>query len=300
MKKFRLLFLLFSISGVASAQRDSGELVIPVSGFNGLKSFTYRLFATEYITNENEYYLAVTNDTSYLTFTQLERPLHYRLTRSMKDDRQIMVKSTDTFHKIPLDIEFTPEGKVKELTNWKQCRDIIMIGFSNQARLNMISAEDFEEAKVKYNDEGTVRRIVMDDIYYLFNLYGDTFYTGIEYIRLKTIRSPFSGNDYYFQGTLKLDKPAGTKNTVMFESVNKAGPKEKPLLLAEAKEYMEARTPPGEPVTELGAVGLNSEQLYQYNAAQGRMIMVTLSDVVSLSLSSRGNIRKYELWEIKE
>jgi hypothetical protein len=47
-------------------------------------------------------------------------------------------------------------------------------------------------------------------------------------------------------------------------------------------------------------VGLNSEQFYQYNAAQKRMIQVTLSDVVALDMSSRGNIRTFDLWDITE
>jgi uncharacterized protein YjbK len=87
---------------------------------------------------------------------------------------------------------------------------------------------------------------------------------------------------------------------VIFRAKNAAGEKEKPLLMEEAKAYLRKTVPAGEPVSEIHSVGLNSEQYYQYNAAQKRMIQVTLSDVVALDMSSRGNIRTFDLWDITE
>lgn len=298
MKNILLQGLFFFAAGGLAAQINKEDDVIIHSGFPGLKQFTYRLITTEYQTNENEYFLGLIIDTTYLKFSRTTDSFHYRVTRSRKEREYVPVKSKDTLMKIPLEIEFDKSGKIKELSNWKTFRDLLMVGFSNQARYNLITGSQFEEAKEKYNNEALIRRVVMDDMNYLFSLYGDTFNTEVEYLRLKTIMSPFSGIDYYFQGNLKLEKPLGTKNTVLFTAKNSAGPKEKPLLLEEAKEKNRRLTPEDEPASEIKAVGLNSEQSFQYNSAQRKMMVVTFSDVVSLNLSSHANIRKFELWDV--
>lgn len=262
--------------------------------------FVYRLITQEYMTNENGYFLAVTNDTSYYHFNRTEKPLVYKVALSKSDSKLIAPTTPDTLKKMTLEIEFQPNGKVKSLVNWKSFRDVFVSSASAQARQAIISTEEFNETKDRLNEEGYVRRLVMEDLNYIFVLSGDTFDTQIEYIRLKTIRSPFSGYDYYFQGTLKLEKPPGTKNTMLFQAQNAAGPAEKPLLMEEAKEFYHKRLPKDEPAAEIKAVDLNSEQSYQYNLAQNRMIKVTLSDVVVLDNSSRGNIRIYDLWDIGE
>lgn len=291
-----ILGLLLAFPGFA---QDSNN-VLPVSELIHRKTFVYRLITQEYLTNENGYFLAVTNDTAYYHFKKTEKPYVYHVALSTVDDKIVKPKTTDTLKKMEFDIEFFPSGKVKSLVNWKDFRDVFVSSASAQVRQALITPSEFEDTKTRLNDEGYVRRVSMEDLNYVFALNGDTFNPDIEYIRLKTIRSPFSGYDYYFQGTLKLEKPPGTKNTMLFQAQNAAGAAEKPLLMEEAKVFYRKKLPPGEVATEIMKVDLNSEQSYQYNIAQHRMIKVTLSDVVVLDNSSRGNIRIYELWDIGE
>lgn len=280
------------------SQLDPADDVIVKSNYPGVKSFTYRTITTEYITNENDYFLGLTFDTAFYRFSRLSDSFTYKIGKYKDEKATMPYAKGDTLSRIPLTIRFAPNGKVEQLTNWTVFRDLFMAGFSAQVRAGLITSDDFEDAKKTHNNEGFIRRLVMEDINYLFSLFGDTLNTEAEYIRLKTIRSPFSGNDYYFKGSLKVQRPAGTKNTLMFETVNKAGPDEKPLLMAEATEYQKKKLAKGEHASEIHSVGLNSEQSFQYNTAQGKMMVVTLSDVVALDFSSRANIRKYELWDV--
>ncbi|MBS3914251.1 MAG: hypothetical protein KG003_07105 [Bacteroidetes bacterium] len=290
------LIFITSITGLW-AQEDSSEILMPEFRYKDLKSFTYRLISQEYLSNENGYILGAIVDTSYLQFTRMESANTFRMLRSKKDRSYVPITSTDTTKKMPLEIEFFPSGKVKELRNWKLFRDIFMSSASAQARNGLISNSDFNDLKEKLNQEGNVRRLVMEDINYLFLQYGDTFNTAIEYLRLKAIRSPFSGFDYYFQGNLKIEKLAGSKYSYVFQAKNEAGPKEKPLLMEEAQAYLKKTVPAGEPVSEIKRVGLNSEQNFTYNNYQKRMMSAIFSDVVVLDMSSRGNIRNYDFWD---
>ena len=302
MATFKILSIATTLCLFGNAQAqfetDTADL-LPVSSLPNTQSFVYRLITQEYLNNENGYFLDVSVDTQYLHFKRIEGERSFSMQRSKSDNRIVSLRR-DTLMAIPLQLKFTQAGEVQELLNWKSFRDVFMANYSIQVRLGQKTSEEFEEAKNTLNNEGYVRRLVMEDISYLFGLHGDTFKADAEYIRLKTIRSPFSGNDYYFQGYLKFEKPLGTKNTVIFRAKNAAGEKEKPLLMEEAKAYLRKTVPAGEPVSEIHSVGLNSEQYYQYNAAQKRMIQVTLSDVVALDMSSRGNIRTFDLWDLTE
>lgn len=302
MTSFKFLSIATALFAFGNAQAqfeaDTADL-LPVSSLPTSKSFVYRLITQEYLNNENGYFLDVSLDTQYLHFTRIEGERSFTMQRS-KSDKKIVSLRRDTLLAIPLQIQFTEAGEVKELLNWKAFRDVFMANYSMQVRLGQKTSEEFEEARTTLNNEGYIRRLVMEDINYLFGLHGDTFKHEAEYIRLKTIRSPFSGIDYYFQGYLRFERPLGTKNTVIFRAKNAAGEKEKPLLMEEAKAYLRKTVPEGEPVSEIHSVGLNSEQYYQYNSAQKRMIQVTLSDVVALDMSSRGNIRTFDLWDITD
>jgi len=253
----------------------------------------------EYLTNENGYFLGVKVDTAYLRFVRTEKPLIYKATRSRVEGKEVPVISVDTFQKMPLEIEFFPSGKVKQLVNWKIYRDVFVSSASLQVREGLITPADFAQVLKDFNDEGKIRHLAMEDINYVFHLFGDTFNTAVEYLRLKTVRSPFSGYDYYIQGNLTLEKPPSSVNSIVFHAHNEAGPKEKPLLMEEAKAYQKKMAPEGEPLSEIKAVGLNSEQSFTYNLYQRRMMSVTLSDVVALDRSSRGNIRTFDFWDFE-
>lgn len=296
MKRYVFLILtIFLVSKPVLAQVDT---IYPISNLCFKKSFTYRLIATEYLDNGNNYFLGSSVDTTYLTFENIGEPLVYRMKTTLDEFGKVPLKNADTLRRTRPIVVFTPKGQIKEIRNWKVYRDIIISYYSAQVRSNQITNTEFKELRDSVNKEPIVRRMVLNDVNNLFFLNGDTFITDIEYLRLKAVRSPLSDQDYYFEGNLKVGRMPGTKNTVVFHAENKAGPLEKQALMEEAKAFLRNRTPAGEPVSDIKAVGLNSEQDYQYNMAQGRMMKVTFSDVMSLDVSSRGNIRVFALWDI--
>src|SRR5690348_14638007 len=117
MKRILSAALLFtSISGLW-AQDDSSEILMPEFRYKDLKSFTYRLIAQEYLSNENGYILGAMVDTSYLLFTRMESENTFKMIRSKNDRSFVPVTGLDTMKKMPLEIELYPSGKVKELRN---------------------------------------------------------------------------------------------------------------------------------------------------------------------------------------
>lgn len=298
---YTCLFLLNSFAVQKAAAQDSADIeyIYPVSSLSTQKFFTYRVLLQEYLTNENGYYLGATNDTIFLRFDRLNESGDVYRMRYGLDEACTKPVPGDSIRKMLFEVEFDENGKVKQLRNWKKFRDYIVAGYSAQVRAKIITSSEFDEMKNTVNNEVVVRRMVMEDINYLFYLSGDTFRADAEYLRVKAVRSPFSGLDYYIQGSLKMEKPPGTKNTLIFKSENLAGPPEKQALMQEAMDYMKGITPKGQPVSEIKRVGLNSEQLYQYNTAQKRYLRATFSDVLTADYSSRGNIRIFELWDLE-
>jgi len=204
-----------------------------------------------------------------------------------------------TIEKIPLELKFNKQGKIVQLLNWKVFRDEFLKGISNQVRANLMTISDFEYNKSRLNNEAVIRRMAMEDIGYLFSLNGDTFTEEIEYLRVKAVRSPFTSQDFQILGSLKFEKPAGTKNTLLFKAQNKAGKQEKIELLQQCKEYLETNNKERVFQTEITAVGLNSEQEFTYNTAQKRMLLVKFSDVLSINMQARGNIRAFKLFDFE-
>ncbi|MBL7812237.1 MAG: hypothetical protein JNL57_08440 [Bacteroidetes bacterium] len=301
--RFILLFFIAAQSLIAFAQpastEDSRDSVFTRCKLLDNPGFTYRLEAQEYITNENDFFLDVTNDTQYLHFIRTG-PLQFDMHYSADEAGKHTLKTTDSLRKMHYKLRFSPAGKVVELVNWEDFRDVIISGLSAQVRAGLLTSSDFQDRIKVINKENIMRRIAMEDINYLFALYGDTVIVDAEYIRVKPVRSPFTGEDVYITGNMKVEKPPGTKNTILMNAKNQAGPAEKPLLLQDCKEYRKQNAPEDQPLTEITSVGLNSEQAYQYNRAQQQMVKVTFSDVLAINMQSRGNIRIYTLWDIKD
>jgi hypothetical protein len=178
-------------------------------------------------------------------------------------------------------------------------RDAMMTSMSVQAQNKIITSEEFDIQRVKMNNEKIMRRLAMEDLMYLFELSDDSIREDGEYIRIKPVRSPFSGEDIYLQGNLITERLPGTKNSVKFLTKNAAGVHEKPILLAECNEYALAASDGTQPITEIQRVGLNNEVEYQYNLLQKVMSRVIFSDVLAINFQSRGNIRTYSLWDRK-
>jgi len=264
------------------------------------KKVVFQRIQQQYLTNENQYVLDLKIDTSYLILTKNSKnPMEYSAAYFANETGTKPFPKSNDIEKIPLELKFNKQGKIVQLLNWKVFRDEFLKGISNQVRANLMTISDFEYNKSRLNNEAVIRRMAMEDIGYLFSLNGDTFTEEIEYLRVKAVRSPFTSQDFQILGSLKFEKPAGTKNTLLFKAQNKAGKQEKIELLQQCKEYLETNNKERVFQTEITAVGLNSEQEFTYNTAQKRMLLVKFSDVLSINMQARGNIRAFKLFEFE-
>ena len=275
------------------------DTLYPVSNLVKDRRFVYQLITQEYITNENDYFLDIKLDTCYLVFTAMEGERLFKMGYYADEYGTKAWPKANGLQLLPFEIRFSERGAVEELTNWKLHRDAIMSSLSTQVQNKVITPEEFEVQRLKLNSEKLMRRLAMEDMMYLFELSDDSIREDGEYIRIKPVRSPFSGEDMYLQGNLVTERLPGTKNSVKFLTKNAAGVHEKPILLAECNEYALAASDGQQPISEIQRVGLNNEVEYQYNLVQKVMSRVTFSDVLAINFQSRGNIRTYSLWDRK-
>jgi len=276
------------------------DTLYPISTLFNKQQFVYQLFTQEYITNENDFFLDVKLDTCFLIFSKTDGVNTFEMSYFGDAGGNRPWKNANSIQLQPLKVKFNNRGAVEELVNWTIFRDELLSGISKQAIANLISTEKFDEERMRLNNEKIIRRLVMEDINYLFDLCDDTLREDGEYIRIKPVRSPFSGEDMYLQGNLTTERPAGTKNTIKIYTKNAAGVYEKPILLEECNEYAKAAAADGnQPLSEIQRVGLNNEVEYQYNTAKKIMFRAIFSDVLAINFQSRGNIRTYTLWDSK-
>ncbi len=304
--RFLPLFL-FAIlfSGVAQAQTSSDSVWLRNRAV-GQSSFVYRLIRQEYITNENDYFLDAKIDTAYIHFQRMgpvtDTGSVYRVLFAHNDDPKKLIRCDswipgDTAELI---VSFNTGGKVTHLVNWKRFRDALASSMSKQVQAGLISGAEFEEKRQTLNQEAIVRRLVMEDIQYVFHLSGDTTLIDAEYLRVKPVRSPFSGEDYYLRGSMKVKAIPGS-SSLLLSAANRAESEEKQWLMQECKAYMlEQGGQDAAPLTELKGVGLNSEQEFHYEPSQRLFYRVILSDVLVINNQSRGNIRQWDLWDLYE
>ena len=298
---FTALSILFApVQASAGMAETTTDTLYPVSTIFNKQKFVYQLITQEYITNENDFFLDVKLDTCFLIFSRTEGVNTFDMGYYGDAMGGKPWKKANSIQQQPLQVKFNSRGAVEELVNWPIFRDALLSGISKQAIANLISSEKFDEERMRLNSEKIIRRLVMEDVNYLFALCDDTFREDGEYIRVKPVRSPFSGEDMYLQGNLTTERPAGTKNTVKIFTKNAAGVYEKPILLEECNEYAKAAAANGsEPLSEIQRVGLNNEVEYQYNSAKKIISRAIFSDVLAINFQSRGNIRTYTLWDAK-
>ena len=298
---FTALSILFApVQASAGIAETTTDTLYPVSTIFNKQKFVYQLITQEYITNENDFFLDVKLDTCFLIFSRTEGVNTFDMGYYGDAMGGKPWKKANSIQQQPLQVKFNSRGAVEELVNWPIFRDALLSGISKQAIANLISSEKFDEERMRLNSEKIIRRLVMEDINYLFDLCDDTIREDGEYIRVKPVRSPFSGEDMYLQGNLTTERPAGTKNTVKIFTKNAAGVYEKPILLEECNEYAKAAAANGsEPLSEIQRVGLNNEVEYQYNSAKKIISRAIFSDVLAINFQSRGNIRTYTLWDAK-
>ena len=298
---FTALSILFApVQASAGMAETTTDTLYPVSTIFNKQKFVYQLITQEYITNENDFFLDVKLDTCFLIFSRTEGVNTFDMGYYGDAMGGKPWKKANSIQQQPLQVKFNSRGAVEELVNWPIFRDALLSGISKQAIAHLISSEKFDEERMRLNSEKIIRRLVMEDINYLFDLCDDTIREDGEYIRVKPVRSPFSGEDMYLQGNLTTERPAGTKNTVKIFTKNAAGIYEKPILLEECNEYAKAAAANGsEPLSEIQRVGLNNEVEYQYNSAKKIISRAIFSDVLAINFQSRGNIRTYTLWDAK-
>ena len=298
---FTALSILFApVQASAGMAETKPDTLYPVSTIFNKQKFVYQLITQEYITNENDFFLDVKLDTCFLIFSRTEGVNTFEMGYYGDATGGKPWKKANSIQQQSLQVKFNSRGAVEELVNWTIFRDALLSGISKQATANLISSEKFDEERMRLNSEKIIRRLVMEDINYLFDLCDDTIREDGEYIRVKPVRSPFSGEDMYLQGNLITERPAGTKNTVKIFTKNAAGIYEKPILLEECNEYVKAAAANGsEPLSEIQRVGLNNEVEYQYNSAKKIISRAIFSDVLAINFQSRGNIRTYTLWDSK-
>ena len=298
---FTALSILFApVQASAGMAETKPDTLYPVSTIFNKQKFVYQLITQEYITNESDFFLDVKVDTCFLIFSRTEGVNTFEMGYYGDAMGGKPWKNANSIQQQPVQVKFNSRGAVEELVNWTIFRDALLSGISKQATANLISSEKFDEERMRLNSEKIIRRLVMEDINYLFDLCDDTIREDGEYIRVKPVRSPFSGEDMYLQGNLTTERPAGTKNTVKIFTKNAAGVYEKPILLEECNEYAKAAAANGsEPLSEIQRVGLNNEVEYQYNSAKKIISRAIFSDVLAINFQSRGNIRTYTLWDAK-
>ncbi len=298
---FTALSILFApVQASAGIAETTTDTLYPVSTIYNKQKFVYQLITQEYITNENDFFLDVKLDTCFLIFSRTEGVNTFEMGYYGDAMGGKPWKKANSIQQQPLQVKFNSRGAVEELVNWTIFRDALLSGISKQATANLISSEKFDEERMRLNSEKIIRRLVMEDVNYLFDLCDDTIREDGEYIRVKPVRSPFSGEDMYLQGNLTTERPAGSKNTVKIFTKNAAGVYEKPILLEECNEYAKAAAAnSSEPLSEIQRVGLNNEVEYQYNSAKKIISRAIFSDVLAINFQSRGNIRTYTLWDSK-
>jgi len=251
----------FDITGTSSSDTSElghiPELEFIESDFHKFESFMFRRIAQEYIANENGFLLDVKLDTAFLIFKRSESDSSVYIGNYYNDD----------------------EGAF---------RDYFVSSLSKQAQAELITPAYFREQKEILNKEGVIRLLVMEDFGYLFDLYGDTVDLNLTYLRVKAMKSPFSGKKLQVIGNLKIERVDGAANTLRFKAQNKADGPIKQQLMDEAIRYLKAKEQDKYSSTQILNVGLNSEQEFDYNLRAKCLMKATLSDVVVLNLQSRG------------
>lgn len=274
------------------------KLEIITSGLSQYKNIIYQRITQQYITNENQFFLDVKLDTTYIIIKKSPKIKDVYSIGFFGDDKgKKSAKNITSVEKKEWLIKFNAQGEIDSLYNWKEFRDMFVSALSVQARENLINSSLFAERKTQFNNHDEVAKLVLGDIHYLFLPYGDTFDLNVKYLRLKQVKDPFTQEDLEILGDYYAEYKEGSSNTVNILAHNQAGPDQKPSLLQECQEYLRSRNNTNEPTSEVTSVGLNSEQEYRYNKLKKAFMWVTFSDVITINLQSRGNLRTYRLWD---
>lgn len=276
------------------------EMEFVASNFPSYKSFMFRRVNQQYITNENNYLLDVRLDTAFIIAERsIEDSSIFTLSFSQDIEGNQALKKASDIEKIPLKIRLNTNGKIKELVNWTDFRDYFVSSLSREVQNNLINSALFKKKKELLNSEKVIRWLVMEDLIYMFDIYGDSVDLNLKYLRLKNVKSPFTNKKIPVMGDLSITRTDGAANTLFFKAQNKADAELKKQLLQEAQQYLKMKNGDRGTVSEITSVGLNSEQELSYNSNSKCLMRAVFSDVLAINLQSRGNIRTYQLWDYR-
>ena len=297
--KYKFPFFLITVLLLTTmfAQEPSADSGVWMHGkLHQTKGFSYRLMQTQYLTNENNFFLDVTADTFYLKFLATDRKGEFLMNYSKKDHELVRKNMYDTFRYFDYHVKFDSLGRITQLTNWKFFRDMIVKNLSDQVKVGLITSETFETSMKSFNDEATVMRAVMQDIIYLFENLGSYYAYNAQTLTLKPLKSPFSGYDLLVGGNVIVE-PSGTDNVILKTS-HKTSTKDEQVLIAEYKGMMVAKGAKPSEIVELNKATLNSEYQFYYHLQNKLITYAKMSDIFAVNLSSKGNVRDYLLWDI--
>lgn len=274
------------------------EMEFVASNFPSYKSFMFRRVNQQYITNENNYLLDVRLDTAFiLAERSMDDTSIFSLRYSQDIEGKQALKKGSDLEKMTLKIRLDVAGKIKELVNWTDFRDYFVSALSREVQNELITSAMFKKKKDLLNSEKVIRWLVMEDLIYMFDIYGDSVDLNLKYLRLKNVKSPFTNKKVPVMGDLSITRTDGAANTLFFKAQNKADAELKKQLLQEAQQYLKIKNGDRGTVSEITSVGLNSEQELYYNSNSKCLMRAVFSDVLAINLQSRGNIRTYQLWD---
>lgn len=278
----------------------NAELEYIASNFPSYKSFMFRRVNQQYITNENNYLLDVRLDTSFIIAKRDDSDTSVFQIKYHNDiEGKTPIKQGNAIEKMAYQVRLNKSGKITELVNWKVFRDYFVSALSNEVKNNLINKAMFDKKKELLNSEKVIRWLVMEDLIYMFGIYGDTVDLNLTYLRVKNVKSPFTNEKLPVLGNYSITRKDGAANTLFFKSENKADPEQKQQLLQDAQQYLKMKNGDRGVVSEITSVGLNSEQELSYNSNSKCLMRAVFSDVLAINLQSRGNIRTYQLWDYR-
>ncbi|MDG1098579.1 MAG: hypothetical protein P8O20_04270 [Bacteroidia bacterium] len=294
--KFLSFFTAFFLLSSVSAQKT----ITVINKLSTTKSFTYRVIKQEYITNENNFFLDVYNDTNYLKFLEL-RPLVYEMKMYRDELCAIPYDGIDTTKKMRFVWEFTDSGDVKTLLNYRDFSSILSASEEAKYRNKLIDLKSLKASKELFKDPLYVANAINADYIHMFRIAGDTFNEAYVYLQMRNVPSPINQSILPIMGNIKIETISEPSQIFGVHAQNKAEASEKQILKQQLLDYIKIQDQAKiDQRKEITKIGLNAEQDWVYNSINQRFSKITLSDVFVINMQSRGNIRIFDLWEIKE
>ena len=294
--KFLSFFTAFFLLSSVSAQKT----ITVINKLSTTKSFTYRVIKQEYITNENNFFLDVYNDTNYLKFLEL-RPLVYEMKMYRDELCAIPYDGIDTTKKMRFVWEFTDSGDVKTLLNYRDFSSILSASEEAKYRNKLIDLKSLKASKELFKDPLYVANAINADYIHMFRIAGDTFNEAYVYLQMRNVPSPINQSILPIMGNIRIETISKPSQIFGIHAQNKAEASEKQILKQQLLDYIKIQDQAKiDQRKEITKIGLNAEQDWVYNSINQRFSKITLSDVFVINMQSRGNIRIFDLWEIKE